>query len=100
MKKTFVLIVARLLSLQAQAASVQHSAQGSAHASAAAAHLLTGTAKGVVAVGSIPLQAVGELGKASGQAGEAAQDWAHTPAGGLPLSDEQPLLPPNQQLQR
>lgn len=84
------------------AGSGQHSAAASAHAAASATHGVVGSAKLGAAITSIPLQAVGALGQASGQAGAALADWSEGDTGPLPISD-QPLAAgpaPDQMLQQ
>ena len=58
--------------------AVTHSAQAVAHSTAAGVKLVSGVA-------AVPLMITGEIGKASGQLGEAMWDEANTE---LPITDE------------
>lgn len=58
--------------------AVNHSAQAAAHSTAAGVKLVSGAV-------AVPLMITGEIGKASGQLGEAMWDEANTE---LPITDE------------
>jgi hypothetical protein len=68
--------------------SVGHSTMASQNALQASGHSLAAGSMAVAAIVSIPLQAVGAIGQASGQAGESLADWANQP---LTVA-EQPII--------
>ncbi len=82
-----LLLVAMLISASTANAGeiLGHSVQASQHGSKALAHSAAGAAKLTIGVVAVPLIAVGEVGKAFGDSGDAMWDYANTP---LPISNE------------
>ena len=67
----------------------QHMSQASGHSAQAIAQTSVAGVKVISGVVAVPLMAVGELGKASGQAGHALWDSANQPIGEpLAITDE------------